>query len=152
MIPAWLLWLLAGLAIGLLEWPFQLISELGFLLQRQLWSLSGLPAGAAAAANAWPLWIGPLLVLVGSLALLSLAWGPLARGRGGGVAPLLALDRYGVGADGAHQQLWLHKPSLATQLQRLLLMLITHIGGLSVGIESPAAALGASALLALRRR
>ena len=152
MIPAWLLWLLAGLAIGLLEWPFQLISELGFLLQRQLWSLSGLPAGAAAAANAWPLWIGPLLVLVGSLALLSLAWGPLARGRGGGVAPLLALDRYSVVADGAHQQLWLHKLSLATQLQRLLLMLITHIGGLSVGIESPAAALGASALLALRRR
>ncbi|MEB3276834.1 MAG: chloride channel protein, partial [Cyanobacteriota bacterium] len=50
------------------------------------------------------------------------------------------------------QHQWLQKLSLASQLQRLLLMLLTHIGGVSVGIESPAAALGASALLALRQR
>lgn len=152
MTPLWLLWLLAGLGLGLLEWPYQLVSELGFQLQLRLWPLSGLATEPGPGAGALPLWCGPVLVLTATATLLALAWGPLARGRGGGVAPLLALDRYGEGSDAAHQQQWLAKLSLHVQLQRLALMLLSHIGGLSVGIESPSAALGASALLALRQR
>jgi H+/Cl- antiporter ClcA len=42
--------------------------------------------------------------------------------------------------------------SLRTQLVRLPLMIVTHLGGLTVGTESPSAALGASILTALRDR
>jgi H+/Cl- antiporter ClcA len=38
------------------------------------------------------------------------------------------------------------------QLARLVLLALTHLAGLAVGIESPAASFGASTLLALRRR
>ncbi len=145
-------WLLLGLVIGLLEWPYQLVSELGFQLQRQLWPLGGVGEPAATWSIALPQWSGPVLVFSATAALLTLAWGPLAGGRGGGVAPVLALDRYGDGADVARQRQWLQTLSLRTQLQRLSLLLLTHIGGLSVGIESPSASLGASALLALQRR
>lgn len=152
-----IVWVLLGLGIGLLEWPYQLLSELGFQLQRRLWPLDGLGETAAPwSIPLWsitlPQWSGPVLVFAATSALLTLAWGPLAGGRGGGVAPVLALDRYGDGADQARQQQWLRQLSLATQMRRLPLMLLSHIGGLSVGIESPSAALGASALLALQRQ
>ena len=138
------LWLLLGLGLGLLETPYQLLSELGFRLQRQLWALPGL--GATEAARS-PGWAGPLLVFAASAALLRLAWGPLAAGRGGGIGPVIALDRSGGAATGAYDKL-----SLSTQLRRLPLMLLTHLGGLSVGVESPSAALGAGLLLAMHRR
>ncbi len=126
-----------GLLVALVEWPLQALSELGFVLQRYCW--------------AWPL-PAALLVLLATAAMLLLAWGPLAAGRGGGVAPLLALDRSAGAVDPDREQAWLQKLSLRTQLIRLPLVLFTHIGGMSVGVESPSAALGAGLLLALRRR
>jgi H+/Cl- antiporter ClcA len=54
--------------------------------------------------------------------------------------------------DPEREQAWLEKLSLRTQLIRLPLVLLTHLGGMSVGVESPSAALGAALLLALRRR
>lgn len=94
--------------------------------------------------------MGPLLVFVCSAALLLLAWGPLASGRGGGLGPVIALDRSGGPPE--LQPALIHKLSLRTQLRRLPLMLLTHLGGLTVGVESPSAALGASFLLAIQRR
>jgi len=145
-------WLLLGLGCGLLEWPYQLLSELGFQLQLRLWDLPGLANQATRLPSALPVWGGPLLVFVSTATLLALAWGPLAAGKGGGVPPVLAIDRYGDSSSPADQQRWLEKLSLKTQWQRLPLMVLTHIGGLAIGIESPAVALGASLLLALRRR
>lgn len=134
-----------GLLIGLAEWPYQVISELGFWLQRHLWPLAGL----GAAGPGWVQCHGVLVVFSTTAALLTLGWGPLAAGRGGGIAPLLALDR---SSDPGRQQQWLAKLSLRTQLIRLPLVLLSHLGGLSVGVESPSASLGASVLLAIRRR
>ncbi|MFN9871826.1 MAG: chloride channel protein [Cyanobacteriota bacterium] len=136
-----LIWLLLGLLFGLLQWPYQALSELGFQLQQGLW-LGSQP-------QALP---GCLLVFAATVLLILLAWGPLAAGRGGGIAPLLALDRAAPSVRAAAAARWLQQLSLATQLRRLPLMLLTHIGGLTVGVESPSAALGASALLAIRRR
>jgi H+/Cl- antiporter ClcA len=142
------LWLLLlGLALGLLETPYQLLSEIGFRLQRQLWDLPALPGARVLPA---PGWAGPLLVFVASAALVLLAWGPLAPGRGGGLAPVIALDRGGGPAE--LQAALVDKLSLRTQLQRLPLMLLTHLGGLTVGVESPSVALGAAFLLAIQRR
>jgi H+/Cl- antiporter ClcA len=133
-----LLWLLLGVLVGALMWPYQVLSELGFLLQRRLWPLSDHgPAGA-------------LLVFVASFLTIWLAWGPLAGGRGGGLTPVLALQRNGVGA--SDSAALLARFDLRTQLRRLPLMLLTHLGGLTVGVESPSAALGASLLLAVRQR
>jgi H+/Cl- antiporter ClcA len=140
-IPTLLLWLLLGLILGLLLWPYQALSELGFQLQRQLW----LDPRAHPA-------VGSLLVFVVSALLIMLAWGPLSGARGGGVAPLLALDRAPRPLAAATEAQWLHQLSLATQLERLTLMLLTHLGGLTVGVESPSVALGASVLLAIQRR
>lgn len=137
-----------GLLIGLVEWPYQVISELGFWLQRQLWPLAGLGTTGAA----WVQRHGVLLVFVMTAALLTLGWGPLAAGRGGGVAPLIALDRGRDPLRTDREQHWLAALSLRTQLIRLPLVLLTHLGGLSVGVESPSASLGASVLLAIRRR
>ena len=145
-------WLLLGLAWGLMEWPYQLLSELGFQLQRRLWQLPGLALSAAGLPAELPHWWGPGLVFLSTAMLVLLAWGPWSGGRGGGLAPVLAIDRYGAGASPDDQQRWLEKLSLAVQLQRLPLLLLTHLGGLSIGVESPSAALGASALLALQRR
>jgi H+/Cl- antiporter ClcA len=131
-------WLLLGLLWGLLLWPYQALSELGFRLQRSLWL----------GPEAQPL-LGALVVLTATSLLVLLAWAPLAGGRGGGLAPLLALD-HAPSAPG--EQRWLQQLSLTTQLQRLPLLLLTHLGGLAVGVESPSVALGASALLAIRRR
>lgn len=136
-----LVWLLLGLPLGLLLWPYQALSELGFALQRSLWL----------AAQPRPL-AGGLLVAAATLLLVLLAWGPLAAGRGGGTAALLALDRATADLRSARQERWLQQLSLASQLQRLPLMLLTHLGGLAVGVESPSVALGASVLLAIRRR
>ena len=68
-------WLLpCGLLIGLAMLPLQALSALGFWVQR-LWyeSLEGLLDPML-----------PLGVACGSFTCLALAWGPLARGRGGG--------------------------------------------------------------------
>lgn len=155
-----LLWLLLGGVIGLVEWPYQLLSELGFQLQHRLWPLPGLAIRQPGwSASLQPL-IGPSLVFAATAAVLALARGALAAGKGGGVAPLLALDRADAVSDKAveegaletRERHWLEALSLRSQLQRLLLILVTHLGGLAVGIESPSVALGASVLLALRRR
>jgi len=149
-----LLWLLLGLALAALEWPYQALSELGFRLQRWCWSLAGLAGGeggAGVGAEVHPA-LGALLVFGASALLFWLAWGPLAAGRGGGVAPLLALDRSSPLPLAEAEASWLAKLSLRSQLQRLPLMLLTHSGGLAVGVESPSVAIGASAFLAIRRR
>ena len=140
MLRGWWGWLPLVLLFGVLEWPYQLLSALGFQVQQRLWP--------------WPQQgpAGVLLVFAATALLLLLAWGPLAAGRGGGLAPLLALERSPGGGEAQRQVLWLEMLSLRTQLLRLPLMLLTHLGGLAVGVESPAAALGASALLAIRRR
>lgn len=134
-------WLLLGPLVGLALWPYQGLSELGFQLQRQLW----LHPQANRAA-------GALLVFAASALLIALAWGPLAAGRGGGVPPLLALDRAPQPVVAEAQSRWLQQLGLASQLQRLPLMVLTHLGGLTVGVESPSVALGASVLLAIRGR
>ena len=134
-------WLLLGVVFGVLLWPYQALSELGFRLQRGLWL----------ASQPQPL-LGGLLVFAATSLLILLAWGPLAGGRGGGTASLLALDRAPDAERAGREDLWLQQLSLATQLRRLPLMLLTHLGGLAVGVESPSVALGASVLLAIRRR
>jgi len=134
-------WLLLGLLFGVLLWPYQALSELGFRLQRGLWL----------ASQPQPL-LGCLLVFGATSLLVLLAWGPLAGGRGGGTASLLALDRAPDSERAGREERWLQQLSLATQLRRLPLMLLTHLGGLAVGVESPSVALGASVLLAIRRR
>ncbi len=134
-------WLLLGLLFGLLMGPYQALSELGFRLQRGLWL----------AAQPQPV-LGCVVVFAATSLLVLLAWGPLATGRGGGTTALLALDRAPQAVRSAGEALWLQQLSLATQLRRLPLMLLTHLGGLAVGVESPSVALGASVLLAIRRR
>jgi len=119
-------WLLLGLLLGLLLWPYQALSELGFRLQRALWLVP----------QPQPL-LGAALVFSATVALVFLAWGPLASGRGGGTGPLFALDRVPEAQRQAAEALWLQPLHLATQLRRLPLMLLTHLGGLAVGVESP---------------
>jgi H+/Cl- antiporter ClcA len=144
-----LFWLLLGLGLAALEWPYQALSELGFRLQRWGWPLAGLEGGGGSSVHPA---LAALLVFWASALLFCLAWGPLAAGRGGGVAPLLALDRAQQSAPAAAEAGWLEKLSLRSQLQRLPLMLLTHTGGLAVGVESPSVAIGASAFLAIRQR
>ena len=127
-----LLWLSLGLLLGLWEWPYQLLSELGFDLQRRLWP--------------GPTPLGVALVFVGSLVMLRLAWGPLARGRGGGLTPVMAAQLE-PGQPPVQQGL-----ALRTQLHRLPLLVLAHLSGATVGVESPSASLGASFLLACRSR
>lgn len=128
-------WIGLGLLLGLAEWPYQLLSELGFQLQQRLW----LQAEA-------PVWLAAALVFCAGLALVLLAWGPLAAGRGGGLTPVLLQQQH------PEAQAPLDRLDLRTQLRRLPLLLLTHLAGFSVGVESPSAALGASLLLAVRRR
>ncbi|MCP9914195.1 chloride channel protein [Cyanobium sp. BA20m-14] len=139
--PALGSWLVLGLLIGLAMGPYQALSELGFRIQAALW-LSAEPQSL----------LGCLLVFGATSLLVLLAWGPLAGGRGGGTASLLALDRASQSEGKAVELLWLQQLNLATQLRRLPLMLLTHLGGLAVGVESPSVALGASLLLGIRRR
>ena len=113
-----LIWVLLGLLMGLLQWPYQALSELGFALQRGLWPQT-LPG------------LGALLVFSASALVIWLAWGPLAAGRGGGVAPLLALDRCNQAVSPEAEARWLHKLNLGSQMQRLPLMLLAHVGGLA---------------------
>lgn len=130
--------LLLGLGFGPLMLPYQALSELGFVLQQRLWlQQAGIP------------WRGALLLFAAALLLFTLAWGPLASGRGGGLTPALALQHP---ATAEQQRLWEGGLSLDIQLRRLPLIALTHLGGLSVGVESPSAALGAAVLLAIRRR
>ncbi|EDY39393.1 putative chloride channel [Cyanobium sp. PCC 7001] len=131
--------LLAGVLIGLAELPYQALSELGFRLQG-LW-----PLGSGGSVD-------PLLALATALAtavFVALAWGPLAAGRGGGITGVLLLQE---AAHGEERQGALASLALVRQLMRLPLLALTHLAGLSVGTESPSAALGASILLALRTR
>ena len=100
-----LIWLLLGLLFGLLQRPYQALSELGFRLQRGLW-LAPQPQ----------VLLGCLLVFAASVLLILLAWGPLAEGRGGGIAPLLALDRATSAQRAAGESRWLQQLSLATGL------------------------------------
>lgn len=132
-----------GLGLALVEQPYQALSALGFALQQRFWALPGLVEGAAVHRGG-----GALLVFAGSFLTVWLAWGPLRRARGGGLPPLLALQQ----APAAQQAALLDRLDLRTQLRRLPLMLFTHLGGLTVGIESPSASLGAALLLAIRRR
>ncbi|MGB5241054.1 MAG: chloride channel protein [Prochlorococcaceae cyanobacterium] len=131
--------LVAGLLIGVAEWPYQWLSEAGFRLQA-LWPLGGgAPRSPLLAA----------LPLVGTALFMALAWGPLAAGRGGGITGILVLQ------DNQEQPLQeraLASLSLQRQLVRLPLLALTHLAGLSVGTESPSAALGAALLLGLRGR
>jgi len=48
-----LIWLLLGLALALLEWPYQALSELGFRLQRWSWPLSGLGPSRPCPCRPW---------------------------------------------------------------------------------------------------
>ncbi|MFY8149803.1 MAG: chloride channel protein [Prochlorococcaceae cyanobacterium] len=128
----------AALVIAVLELPYQGLSHVGFLLQRR-WPLGEDHALTAALVAA------PLL---GTLLFLLLAWGPLAPGRGGGLTGLLSLQRPDPAGPPEEQSLASLSP--AVQLARLPLLALTHVAGLSVGTESPSAALGASILLALR--
>ena len=116
-----LIWLLLGLALALLEWPYQALSELGFRLQRWGWPLSGLGAGGDETAGevASSSGLAVLLVFGASALLFWLAWGPLAAGRGGGVAPVLALDRTSPPLPAAAEASWLETLSLRSQLRRL---------------------------------
>lgn len=129
-----------GLLIGLLELPLQWISELGFQLQA-LW-----PMGTTRPLN-------PALValpLLGTPVFLLLAWGPLAGGRGGGLGGLLALQQPDLSPEQRRRARATLDPKV--QLQRLPLLVVTHLAGLTVGVESPSAALGATVLLTLRKR
>ena len=106
-----LLWLLVlGLLIGLVEWPYQALSELGFGLPRALWPLPGL-----ATAQDTSSWRGVAFVFTATVACLALAWGPLAAGRGGGVAPVIALDRSAPALEQTRETQWLGKLSLRSQ-------------------------------------
>lgn len=122
-------------------WPYQALSEVGYRLQMGLW-LTNQPQ---------PL-VGCVVVFAATGLLVLQAWGPLGAGRGGGTTSLLALDRAPQAERHAGEALWLQQLSLVTQMRRLPLMLLTHLGGLTVGVESPSVALGASVLLAVRRR
>ncbi len=133
--------LLAGSVIGLAELPYQWLSELGFRLQA-LW-----PLGGGGALRPLLLLAGPSL---GTALFLLLGWGPLAGGRGGGIIGVLALQE--AGNDVEREERALAGLSLRRQLLRLPLVALTHLAGLSVGIESPSAALGSAVLLALRHR
>ncbi|MEB3263073.1 MAG: chloride channel protein [Synechococcus sp.] len=144
-LPLLLSLLPAAAVIALVEQPYQWFSALGFVLQRR-W-----PLGAAQPLPGVLVLAVPLL---GTLLFLLLAWGPLARGRGGGLTGLLALQRpaeAGAGADPDPEATARASLSPMVQLARLPLLALTHLAGLSVGTESPSAALGASTLLALRR-
>ena len=107
-------WLLLGLVLGLLMWPYQALSELGFRLQMGLW-LANQPQSL----------LGCVLVFAATSMLVLLAWGPLAAGRGGGTTSLLALDRAPQAERHAGEALWLQQLSLVTQMRRLPLMLLT---------------------------
>lgn len=132
--------LVAGLLIGVVENPYQWLSEWGFRLQRQ-----------------WPLATGrpldPWLALVplgGTALFCLLAWGPLRQGRGGGLTGLLLLQR--PDPSPAVEAAALQSLSVGVQVRRLVLMAFARASGLTVGIESPSASLGATALVWLRAR
>ncbi len=133
--------LLAAVPLLLLLQPYQWLSALGFRLQ-QAWPLGGgggIPGGSL------------LLVFAGTVLLTLLANGPLKACRGGGLTGVLALQLERV-RQGPARTAALESLDLRRQLARLPLLVLTHAAGLTVGLESPSASLGASLLLALRTR
>ena len=129
-----------GLLMGLAMLPLQAFSAAGFALQAQ-WH-RGLPGLVD------PLL--PVVVFSGTLTLLAMAWGPLAAGRGAGLIGVEQLQRPQL-EPGESDRL---EAGLGwrIQLARLPLLLLTHLAGLAVGIETPAASMGATTFLALRHR
>ncbi len=133
--------LLAAVPLLLLLQPYLWLSALGFQLQRA-WPLGGataIPGGSL------------LLVFTGTVLLTLLANGPLRSGRGGGLTGVLALQEEERREGAAHAEA-LSSLDLRHQLARLPLLSLTHAGGLTVGLESPSASLGATLLLALRTK
>jgi H+/Cl- antiporter ClcA len=129
----------------------------GPLLALVLWPLQGLAIAGYAIEGLWPHGqpgledpLLPVLVFCGTLTLLALAWGPLAAGRGSGALAVEGLQDPSLAA--AERQRLLAVLGWRTQLQRLTLLALAHGAGLAVGIETAAAAFGASTLLALRGR
>jgi H+/Cl- antiporter ClcA len=132
--------LLCGPLLALLVLPLQGLAIAGYALER-LW-----PHGQPGLED--PLL--PVLVFCGTLTLLALAWGPLAAGRGSGA---LAVEQLQDGSlPATRRDRLLVSLGWGAQLQRLMLLAVGHGAGLAVGIETPAAAFGASTLLALRGR
>lgn len=150
-----------GLLLALALLPLQAAAIAGYAIQAQ-WH-RGVPGLVD------PLL--PVVVFCGSLTVLAMAWGPLAAGRGSGVAAVEALQADPtLDPTGSPSPSWSPPPlqlqrehpapilagptalGWRVQLPRLLLLLLAHLAGLAVGIETPAASFGASALLALRPR
>jgi chloride channel protein, CIC family len=132
--------LLAGLALGVLEQPYQWLSDLGFEMQRMLATGSDRPVDLRVA----------LIPLAGTAIMCLLAWGPLRAGKGGGVTGIMVLQR--PDQDSAIEEAALKTLSVRAQFQRAILMIFTRGAGLTVGTESPSTALGATTLLWLRER
>jgi H+/Cl- antiporter ClcA len=129
----------------------------GPLLALVLLPLQGLAIAGYAIEGLWPHGqpgledpLLPVLVFCGTLTLLALAWGPLAAGRGSGALAVEGLQDPGLPK--AEREQLLAVLGWRAQLQRLTLLALGHGAGLAVGIETPAAAFGASTLLALRAR
>ena len=129
----------------------------GLLLALALLPLQGAAIAGYAIQAQWhrgePGLVDPLLpvvVFTATLTVLALAWGPLAAARGSGAGAVEALQDPALEASALMQEAaalgW------RLQLRRLALLLLSHLAGLAVGIETPAASFGASTLLLLRRR
>ena len=156
----------AALLLALAILPLQGAAVAGYAIQR-LWH------------RGEPGMVDPLLPVVvfsASLTLLALAWGPLAAGRGSGALAVEALQAMpppplaeaavpwepggGGAADpaaGAPEPLHplAGSDGLGWRVQllaRLPLLLLSQLAGLALGIETPAASFGATALLTLRHR
>lgn len=153
--------LLSALALALAILPLQLLAAIGYGIQR-LWH------------RGEPGLVDPLLPVVvfsATLTLLAFAWGPLAAARGSGAlsvelmqpealpqrrslpqSPLLTKELF-QSLEPRHPET--PPPDLHWRVQllaRLPLLALSHLAGLAVGIETPAASFGATALLSLRAR
>ncbi len=137
--------LLSALALALANLPLQLLAAIGYAIQR-LWH------------RGEPGLVDPLLPVVvfsATLTLLAFAWGPLAAGRGSGAlsVELMQPEALPQSLEPRHPET--PPPDLHWRVQllaRLPLLALSHLAGLAVGIETPAASFGASALLSLRAR
>ncbi|MFM7267870.1 MAG: chloride channel protein [Cyanobium sp.] len=153
--------LLSALALALAILPLQLLAAIGYGIQR-LWH------------RGEPGLVDPLLLVVvfsATLTLLAFAWGPLAAARGSGAltvelmqpdalpqSPRLPQPERLISEPPQSPQVRQPEPSppdlhwRVQLLGRLPLLALSHLAGLAVGIETPAASFGATALLSLRGR